>query len=96
MHYQFQWDPEKANKNSRKHNVSFEQAATVFKDRNMLSIFDKDHSKEEDRWVSLGISSKGRILVVCHSFVKESQDTTVIRIFSSRKATNQEIQQYRR
>ncbi|MFW6044332.1 MAG: BrnT family toxin [Planctomycetota bacterium] len=94
MHYQFEWDPEKANKNSRKHSVSFEEAATVFKDRNMRSIFDSDHSKEEDRWITLGISSKGRVLVVCHTFVEESQGSAVIRIFSSRKATNHEIQQY--
>ena len=53
--YQFEWDPVKAGINYKKHGISFERAAGVFKDPMAISIFDKDHSRFEERWVTLGL-----------------------------------------
>jgi uncharacterized DUF497 family protein len=93
MQYNFEWDPQKALLNNRKHKIRFEQAATVFFDPNTLTIFDDDHSEKEERWVTLGLDSNGTLIVVCHTF-KENTDSSTIRIYSSRKATKNEIKQY--
>lgn len=53
MRYNFDWNPVKENQNIRKHKVSFRRAATVFRDPNQLSIYDEEHSQEEDRWISI-------------------------------------------
>ena len=94
MQYNFEWDPEKAERNLRKHGVGFEQAVSVFCDPRALSIFDEKHSKSGDRWITLGLSSSGSLLVVNHTFEVLNKLITRIRIFSSRKATEQEKQQY--
>ena len=94
MRYDFEWDPQKAKLNFHKHGVSFEDAATVFKNPNALSIFDDKHSINEERWITLGISSSGILLVLCHTFQELDSRTCVIRIFSSRKATKKELKQY--
>ncbi|MBC8552986.1 MAG: BrnT family toxin [Candidatus Brocadiales bacterium] len=94
MQYNFAWDPEKAINNWKKHKVRFEQAATVFRDPLAVTIYDIKHSDNEDRWITLGIASTGNVLVVNHTF-KEVDTTNVnIRIFSSRKSTKLEKQQY--
>lgn len=69
INYQFEWDIKKAHNNWNKHSVTFEEAATIFKDSKALSIFDPDHSETEDRWVTMGISEKGRLLIVIHTFL---------------------------
>ena len=95
MLYNFEWDPKKASSNNNKHKVSFELAATIFNDPMALSLFDEKHSsKVEERWVSIGISSLGNLLVVVHTFKEVSGDTSVIRIISARKATKNERKQY--
>jgi uncharacterized protein len=94
INYNFEWDPIKANDNRDKHGVAFDEAATVFRDSQALSIFDPDHSEREDRWVTMGISDKGRLLIVNHSFREESENAVTIRIISSRKATRQETKKY--
>ena len=94
MRYDFEWDSKKARSNFHKHGVSFEDAATVFKDANALSIVDHGHSINEERWMTLGISSSGRLLVICHTFQDIGSKICVIRIFSSRKATKNESKQY--
>ncbi|HDR15245.1 MAG TPA: BrnT family toxin [Desulfobacteraceae bacterium] len=94
MNYTFEWDPQKAQDNRDKHGVAFDEAATVFRDSKALSIFDPDHSETEDRWITMGISEKGRLLIVIHTFREESEDAVTIRIISSRKATKQEIKTY--
>lgn len=94
MQYNFDWDPDKAQANRSKHTVSFEEAATVFLDPEMLTLYDPDHSDDEDRWISLGISASGRLLVVSHTYLQESNDSAVIRIISGRKAVPREIRQY--
>jgi uncharacterized DUF497 family protein len=94
VHYNFEWDPIKGSDNLDKHGVAFEESATVFKDPKAISIFDPDHSETEDRWVTMGISEKGRLLTVIHTFRKESEDAFTIRIISSRNATKHETTSY--
>jgi uncharacterized DUF497 family protein len=55
MNYDFEWNPNKAKSNIEKHKISFEDAASVFKDENAISIYDEEHSLEEDRWVTIGM-----------------------------------------
>ena len=94
MRFNFEWDPKKAAANLRKHGISFELAASIFKDPNAISIFDEDHSGEQDRWTTLGIAASGAILVVHHTFTTVGSDMVMIRLFSSRKATGTELRQY--
>lgn len=96
FHYQFEWDPAKARQNSRRHRITFERAATVFLDPNALSVFDQEHSREEDRWVTLGLDRAGTLLVVCHTYREETETSARIRIITARKPTNSESKQYER
>lgn len=91
--YHFEWDPVKARTNRKKHGVSFEQAATVFRDPRALSIFDEEHSEDEDRWLTLGTSDSGIVVMVIHTF-REIGDQIALRIISARPATKQEQRQY--
>ena len=86
------WDPRKNLINQSKHDgVDFDEAKTVFFDEYARVIYDPEHSKEEDRFVIVGLSSKLRLLVVCHCY-RESD--SIIRLISARKATNQEETSY--
>ena len=82
-----EWDERKNSSNKRKHGVSFEEAASVFSDENALVVADPEHSRQEDRFVILGLSAALRMLVVCHCYRRVSD---VIRIVSARKATKKE------
>lgn len=93
MRYNFEWDPNKAKSNTKKHGVSFENAAEVFLDELQLSVLDNEHSKIEERWVTLGKSASGTLLIVVHTF-SEHKDGATIRIISARRATRQEQYQY--
>lgn len=88
---QFEWDLAKDRSNKRKHGVSFEEARSVFYDEFALQFFDDDNSEVEDRFLMLGLSSKSRLLMVCHC-ERESSDT--IRIISARRATRNEKKFY--
>lgn len=94
--YQFEWDPNKARQNNRRHRVTFERAATVFLDPNALSVFDEQHSQDEERWVTLGLDRTGALLVVCHTYREETETSAMIRIISARKAIKNEAKQYER
>ena len=94
INYNFEWDPRKAHDNRNKHGITFDEAATVFRDSKALSIFDPDHSETEDRWITMGISGSGRLLIVIHTFRDETKDDVTVRIISSRKATKQETKKY--
>ena len=94
MIYEFEWDPEKARANQRKHSVPFEEAATVFLDPLAVSLYDEEHSEQEDRWITLGFSSAGRILVISHTFQPIGEERCRVRIIMSRKATKREREQY--
>jgi len=87
----FEWDPGKATTNLKKHGVSFEDAQTAFGDERARLIDDPDHSREEDRFVLLGLSFSLRLLVVAHCYRSEGN---VIRIISARKATRSEERSY--
>ncbi|MEO1391851.1 MAG: BrnT family toxin [Cyanobacteria bacterium J06634_5] len=89
----FEWDDQKALQNQQKHGISFAEAQTVFEDVNARLSYDPDHSRDEDRYVLLGVSAVLRVLIVCHVY---RQNDELIRIISARKATKQEQQQYRR
>jgi uncharacterized DUF497 family protein len=94
LRYHFDWDPVKENQNIREHKVAFRRAATVFRDPNQLSIYDEEHSKDEDRWITIGIDSSGILRVVIHTFEQVDEDWCEIRIISARKATVTETNQY--
>jgi uncharacterized DUF497 family protein len=95
LQYNFKWDPQKAQANIRKHKISFERATTVFLDSRALTIYDEMHSENEDRWITLGIDNTGSLIIVCHTFEEESKGIFRVRIFSTRKATKKERQQYK-
>ena len=88
----FVWDGKKAESNLKKHKISFKEAQTVFSDPNARMIFDPEHSRGEDRFILLGISSGLKLLVVCHCY---QEDNMVIRIISARRANKNEQTQYR-
>ena len=88
----FSWNEEKAEINSLKHGVSFEEAATAFADINAQIYDDEEHSDDEKRFVLLGYSKISRLLIVCHCY--RGIDDNVIRIISARKATSYERQKY--
>ena len=88
----FEWDPQRAEVNLRKHRVSFEDAQSVFSDERALLIDDPDHSEDAERLVLLGLSQSLRLLVVVHCFRAEGR---VIRIISARKANAEERSNYR-
>ena len=86
---EFEWDEKKAKGNLRKHRVSFEEASTVFRDPLSATGRDPDHSIGEDRFVTFGLSSRGRLLVVSHTEREEK-----IRIISARPAKKGERKIY--
>jgi hypothetical protein len=92
--YQFEWDPAKAERNAKNHGVTFERAATVFLDANLLSQLNDEHDEVEERWVSLGLDKSARLLVVCHTFRKITEQSAAIRIFSARKTSRTESKEY--
>jgi uncharacterized DUF497 family protein len=94
MNYNFEWDPNKAKSNILKHKISFEDATSVFKDKNAISIFDDKHSLDEDRWITIGLDKKTRTIVVIHTFIEIDNNNCNIRIISARKATKNEIKLY--
>jgi len=87
----FEWNRRKSRENKRKHGVSFEEAQTIFWDENAIQYYDPDHSKDEDRFIMLGMSFLLRVLVVCHCY--RAKDS-VIRIISARKAECDEENAY--
>lgn len=87
----FEWDNRKDKSNQKKHGVSFEEAKTVFYDENAIEFYDFDHSHDEKRFLLLGLSSKLRLLLICHCFKEENG---IIRIISARKATTNEQKEY--
>ena len=85
----FEWDPKKARSNLRKHKVSFEEAATALRDPMSATGLDPDHSESEERFVTFGVSERGRLLVVAHT-----EEDETIRIISARAASKGEKRLY--
>ena len=88
----FEWDEVKAAANLKRHQVSFEEAKSIFFDEFGVQFFDDDHSNEEERFLILGMSSGAKLLIVCHC---ERDHGATIRIISARKATKRESEFYR-
>jgi uncharacterized DUF497 family protein len=85
----FEWDDAKAESNERKHGVSFTEDMTVFADESSLTGDDPDHSADEERYVTMGLSTDGRLLVISHTDRGER-----IRIISAREASRTERRDY--
>ncbi|MBW4493292.1 MAG: BrnT family toxin [Oscillatoria princeps RMCB-10] len=94
MDYNFDWNPAKEKQNIRKHQLNFRLASTVFRDPYQLTIYDEDHSQDEDRWITIGLDETGILRVVAHTFEPTDRDSCIIRIISARKATLTEAQCY--
>lgn len=87
----FEWDNNKNKANQTKHQISFEEAETVFFDERAIEFDDPDHSIDEERFLLLGFSQNLKILVVCHCY-RDAE--SIIRIISARKATRKEQKAY--
>jgi uncharacterized DUF497 family protein len=85
----FEWDDKKAKVNLQKHRISFEEAETVFDDSLSLTIADETHSFDEKRFITIGESKAGRLILVCHTIGGEN-----VRIISARKPTQGERMDY--
>ena len=85
----FEWDKGKAEKNERKHGVSFYEAATIFSDPLAITYSDPDHSIDEQRYLTFGVSRFNRLIIVSHTDNKEG-----MRIISARLMTKQERKNY--
>jgi len=86
---EFEWDAAKAASNLSKHGVTYEEATTVFADPLEMTMADAVHSENESRFVSLGLSQQGRIVVVAYT-----EQVQRVRIISAREATPKERRQY--
>ena len=86
---EFEWDPKKAESNLRKHQLSFPEAATVFGDPLGITVFDPDHSEEEGRYITVGASAAGRLLMIAHTDRGDK-----VRIISARELTRAERKEY--
>jgi uncharacterized protein len=86
---EFQWDPRKDRANRRKHGIGFREAATVFGDPLATTFGDPDHSENEERFLTIGVSVIGQLLVVAHTEREEA-----VRIVSARRATRREREFY--
>ena len=89
MSLRFIWDEQKALANERKHDVDFFEAQTVFGDPNSVTLLDEEHSSIEDRFINLGLSNRGRLLIVVYT-----ERETGIRLISCREATPEERRKY--
>ncbi len=89
----FEWDPDKEKTNRRKHRVSFIEACYVFADKYMLTLFDDEHSGEEERWISMGRLPNDKVLVVVHTY-RKTKGVESVRIISARRATKHEEKKY--
>ena len=85
----FEWNPDKAANNLRKHDVAFHEAATVFNDPLSMTFPDPEHSTGEHRFITVGMSNQRRLLVVAHTDREE-----IIRLISARKTTRRERRFY--
>ena len=89
MSLTFEWDPDKAAQNLRRHGVSFEEASRAFREPLSRTIHDPDHSDDEDRFLLLGESEPGRLVVVAHTYRGRR-----VRIISARVARRRERKTY--
>lgn len=89
MRPQFEWNPEKAKVNLQKHQVDFEESKTIFDDPQFITFLDDEHSTDEERYTTIGLSNKNSPLIVAHTDCNDH-----IRIISARKVTKHEEKFY--
>jgi len=89
MAIKFEWDSRKARRNLRKHGIDFDEATTVFADTLSITIADPNHSEDDERWITIGLSNRHRLLVVIHI-----EEEGTIRIISARAADRIERRKY--
>ena len=94
MRFAFTWNKSKAKRNANKHKVGFDEAKTVFDDPLLITFPDEAHSETEDRYISLGLSARRRILLVIHTDHETEETVIEIRIISARKVTALERRTY--
>jgi uncharacterized DUF497 family protein len=92
MSLRFEWDPDKARRNLRKHRLSFEEATTAFEDDRSVTLPDPTHSVGEERFLLLGRTNRGRIVVI--AFTERGEDIDTIRVISARLADRGERHDY--
>ncbi len=85
----FEWDSHKAAGNAKKHAVTFDEATTVFADAEFITVVDGEHSEDEERYITIGMSDRGQLLIVAHT-----DRGGYVRIISARKATQKEAMFY--
>jgi len=90
MELLFEWDEDKAKGNLQKHKISFDEAKTIFNDPALLTFPDQVHSDREDRFISIGMSAKARVLVMVHT----DRGDHIVRVISCRRATRTEQEVY--
>jgi hypothetical protein len=92
----FEWDEKKNRTNQAKHGVSFQVATLVFNDPYVLSQLDRETSRAEERWLTMGSTAGLAVLLVVHTVREENDGEEIIRIISARKATARERAVYLR
>ena len=91
---EFEWDPSKASSNVAKHRVTFDAAMSVFRDPLSATIIDDSHGADEERWITMGSSANGSLVLVVHTWRQTGVDSAIVRIISARKPTKREARQY--
>jgi len=89
MKQDFAWDPRKSEANAQKHGVTFIEASSVFDDPMFITLFDEEHSEDEERYITIGLSDKNRLIMLAHT-----ERENHIRIISARRATTNEEKFY--
>lgn len=89
----FEWDTDKEKSNKQKHGVAFTEACSVFADTAALTIFDPDHSEDEERWITVGRALNGAVIAVVHTY-RNIKNNESVRIISARKAAKNELMTY--
>ena len=92
--FKFEFDDRKSISNLRKHGVSFDEAISCFSDELSIEFYDESHSGDEDRFILIGNSSRGRVLLVAYTIRDSIKVVSTIRIISARPATRRELESY--
>lgn len=94
MDIKFDWDKKKNAANQKKHGISFEEATEVFEDPLHISVMDRRFDYFDERWITLGATKKGTVIVLGHLYYFSESDEETIRIITARKATKKERENY--
>ena len=90
----FEWDKNKDLLNRKNHGVSFHEAEAIFEDPFHLSVLDRRFDYLEERWMTLGETKSGKLIVAGHIYLMDDDGTELVRIITARKATTKERQRY--